>query len=265
MKYGCCTTIENYSILEKLGYDFIELAGNQISAMTEEEFKKVKETITKGNIKCCGFNASLPPDIVIVGKDFDLEKARIYAKALCKRGSELGIKAIGIGSPNSRKFLEGDSLEKGWKQAIQFVTVFAEEAEPYSITILWEALNKTETNFGLRIGEGEKIIKAIGKENIKIVFDIYHLWMEKEPLQEVEKMMPYIRHIHIAERVGTERRYPSENLFKFYKDCLRIVLKGGYTGVISTEAFDGKVEEGATRSKKLLEKIVEELKEEGIV
>ena len=31
MKYGCGTTIDNYSILQALGFDYIELPGNQIS------------------------------------------------------------------------------------------------------------------------------------------------------------------------------------------------------------------------------------------
>ncbi len=30
MKYGCGTTIDNYSILQALGFDYIELPRNQI-------------------------------------------------------------------------------------------------------------------------------------------------------------------------------------------------------------------------------------------
>ena len=42
MKYGCGTTIDNYNILQALGFDYIELPGNQISQMTDEEFDALK-------------------------------------------------------------------------------------------------------------------------------------------------------------------------------------------------------------------------------
>ena len=88
MKYGCGTTIDNYSILQDLGFDYIELPGNQISKMTDEEFDALKTILENGSVKCCGFNAALTPDIVITGEGYDLEKAKAYAELLCKRGSQ---------------------------------------------------------------------------------------------------------------------------------------------------------------------------------
>ena len=46
MKYGCGTTIDNYSILQALGFDYIELPGNQISQMTDEEFDAWKTAVS---------------------------------------------------------------------------------------------------------------------------------------------------------------------------------------------------------------------------
>ena len=83
--------------------------------------------------------------------------------------------------------------------------------------------------------------------------------MEQETLEELLYSLPYIHHIHIAERVGEERRYPSEVLYEYYRSVLQPVIKSGYKGVISTEAFDGDVKEGAERSIVLLKKIVSEI------
>lgn len=216
MKYGCGTTIDNYSILQDLGFDYIELPGNQISKMTDEEFDALKTVLENGSVKCCGFNAALTPDIVITGEGYDLEKAKAYAELLCKRGSQLHISAIGIGSPKSRKFQEGADL-----------------------------------------------VKKINRPNLKIVFDIYHMAMEQEDIQELEYALPYVHHIHIAERVGAERRYPSDALYDYYKKLLTPVIRSGYQGAICTEAFDGDVREGAERSIDLLKKIVAEIEQEG--
>ena len=216
MKYGCGTTIDNYSILQDLGFDYIELPGNQISKMTDEEFDALKTVLENGSVKCCGFNAALTPDVVITGEGYDLEKAKAYAELLCKRGSQLHISAIGIGSPKSRKFQEGADL-----------------------------------------------VKKINRPNLKIVFDIYHMAMEQEDIQELQYALPYVHHIHIAERVGAERRYPSDALYDYYKKLLTPVIRSGYQGAICTEAFDGDVREGAERSIDLLKKIVAEIEQEG--
>ena len=262
MKYGCCTTIDNYNILEDLGFDYIELAGNQIYNMSEDEFLKVKNTIEKGSVKCCGFNAALTPDITFVGEGFDIDKARDYAESLCQRGKELNIKAIGIGSPKSRKFKYGDDEAKAWEQAKQFLDIFSDVAKKYGITVMYESLNRTESEFGLKIREGAELVADMNKENLKIVFDIYHMNMENEGLDDLMYSIPYIYHIHIAERVGEERRYPSDKLYDYYKRVLTPVIKLGYDGAICTEAFDGDVREGAERSIKLLKKLVAEIEGE---
>ncbi len=259
MKYGVCTTIENYEMLDAAGFDYIELAGNVITKLSDEEFAKTKEIIETGRVKCCGFNASLPPEIILCGKDFNLETAKEYAELLCKRGSELNISAIGIGSPKSRAFAKGDALDVAWAQVESFMTMFADVALPYGITVMYESLNHTESQFGLKIREGADLVQKLNKQNLKIVFDIYHMHMEQEDFAELEYALPYIQHVHIAERVGQERRYPSEALRPYYKQCLKQLVDFGYAGAICTEAFDGDVKEGALRSMALLQGIMAEI------
>lgn len=259
MKYGVGTSMENYSLLEELGFDYIELPGNRIAKMTQEEFDQVRATLAQGKVKCCGFNASLPPEIVLCGPGFDLETAKTYAQILCQRGQQLGISTIGIGSPNSRKVRPGDSLEEAWAQVEAFFVMFAQVAKDYGLIVMYESLNHTETQFGLRIGEGVQLVEKLGIDNLTVLFDIYHMHMEQESLDEVRRALPHIRHVHIAERVGAERRYPSADLYDFYKDAIALVMDYGYDGAICTEAFDGDVREGALRSLSLLRQIVDEV------
>lgn len=255
MKYGIGTPIENYAIVEQLGMDYIELPGNKISAMSDEEFADVVKTLENGKATCCGFNAALPPEITLCGEGFDLEKATEYAEKLCKRGSVLGIKAIGVGSPNSRKYKEGDDLAKTWEQVEQFIAMFADVAKPYNITIMYESLNKTETQFGLKIREGADLVKKLNRSNLGIVFDIYHMAMEQEALEELAYALPYVKHVHIAERVGEERRYPSFEMVDFYKTVIDMVVASGYDGAICTEAFHGDILEGGQRTLELFDAI----------
>ncbi len=262
MKYGVCTTIDNYNMLDAAGFDYIELAGNIITKLSDEDFAHTKKIIETGRVKCCGFNASLPPEILLCGNDFNLETAKKYVELLCKRGSELKISAIGIGSPKSRAFAKGDSLDVAWSQVESFMSMLADVALPYGITVMYESLNHTESQLGLKIREGADLVQKLGKKNLKIVFDIYHMHMEQEDFAELEYALPHVHHVHIAERVGQERRYPSEDLRSYYKEALKRLVDFGYTGAICTEAFDGDVKEGALRSIALLKSIESEVTEE---
>ena len=256
MKFGCCTTINNYKILEELEYDFIELEGGLISILSEEEFLNVKQIIIKGNVKCCGFNASILSDIAIIGDDFDSDKILSYAKLLCKRGSELGINSIGIGSPKSRVLLSHHNLKEQWKKAQVFCEIFAKEAIKYNINIMWETLNKTESSFGIKLVESFEFVKNINLQNMKLILDIYHMYMQQESLFDLRNVMSLVNHVHIAERVGEQRRYPSENLRYYYISIIDILKQHGYDGIISTEAFDGDFYEGAKRTKELFTSIL---------
>ncbi len=262
MKYGVCTTIEHYALVEETGFDYIELPGHVMAALPLAEFAKVKNTLATGRIPCCGFNAALPPDIVLCGKGFSLAKARDYAKVLCKRGSELNISAIGIGSPKSRAFQNGDSVQEAWTQTEAFLSMFAEEARPYGIFVLYESLNHTESDFGLKLREGADLMKKLDKPNLGLVFDIYHMLIEGENIDELRYALPYVRHVHIAERVGDERRYPSHKRYEDYRQLFAVLADFGYDRAVCTEAFDGDIQEGATRALSLLKELVKETRGE---
>ena len=101
MKYGCCTTMQYYEDLERLGYDYIELQGGQVVKWEESELTEAAQRLKAGRVKCNGFNAAILPEIKIAGPEYSPDATRAYAKELCRRGGLLGIRSIGIGSPNA--------------------------------------------------------------------------------------------------------------------------------------------------------------------
>lgn len=255
MKYAVCTTIENYQILENLGFDFIELQGNQIAKMSENEFQNVKNTIKNGAVKCCGFNASLPPEVVFCGNNFDIENTKKYAELLCSRGYELGISTIGIGSPKSRQYTNGD-IDFAWEQAYDFMIAFADIALKYDITIMYEALNDIESSFGNSSKEALYFVKKINRANVKIVFDVYHAFIQNETIDDIAESLPYIYHIHISECVSNKRPYMTQKSYDYIKNFLEPIIKNGYNRTISLECFVGDVKNGTETSLALLKQII---------
>src|SRR5438067_348962 len=76
--------------------------------------------------------------------------------------------------------------------------------------------------------------------------DSYHLWAEDEPLENVERAMKHIRHVHVADRAGRVAPGVSgvaaEN---DYCDLFRLLKSGGYDQTISVEALGFKDIAGA--------------------
>ncbi len=259
IKFGMSAPMSQYSTVDGLGFDYIELAGVAIAAMTEEEFSSAAATLHQGRVKCCGFNTSLPGDLAICGDDFDLEKVASYAHHLCGRGQAISINAIGIGSPKSRHFLPGDNLQLAWQQTEAFLTCFAQIAQGYGLDVYYESLNGKDSHFGLSLTEGADLVKRLNLPNLHLVFDLYHHAIQQETVADLRYALPHIRHVHIAQPLEHGRCYPTAEYKEFYQSRLKILIESGYQGVISTEVFTDNYLEGGEMTLALLADILGEL------
>jgi sugar phosphate isomerase/epimerase len=66
------------------------------------------------------------------------------------------------------------------------------------------------------------------------LLDSYHLWLEDEPLANVQQALKWIRHVHLADRDG--RVPPGESGQADYRPLFGVLKSGGYGGLISVEA-----------------------------
>lgn len=255
MEFACCVPMEYYPKLVENGYSYIELPGAAISQLPDAEINRYADIIQNGPVKCCGFNAALPPHIKITGPSVDLEAAAGYAAKLCARGARLGISAIGIGSPRSRDFPDGYPYDKALDQAAEFLRVFAREAAPYQIQALWEPLNHTESRFGLSLREGADLVRSLHVPNVGLVCDLFHMMAEQQTEDDLLYALPQIRHVHVSQKRGDGRYFLEKEGFEPYMGLLHKLLDSGYSGIISVEALDGSIEEGVERSIHVLKQI----------
>ena len=141
MQIGCCTSFDNLCLLDRLGYDFIDLPGAQLANMSELEFTGLKHKLKKSRLYCQGFHASVPATIMIVGNQVDNGVIKEYLKKLIQRAKELGVKYVGIGSPNSRNIpIEFDKVQAD-KQMLMFLETACDLAGD-DVSILLESLSK---------------------------------------------------------------------------------------------------------------------------
>lgn len=240
MKIGLCTPTKNIEKVKEIGYDYIEVAGNEIAAMTDEEFEAFAKKRDALNYPVAGFNAYCNEKTPIVGDNFTEEKARVYAEKMCKRGARLGIKNIGVGAPMARKLPAGYDMDKAYNQCKRFLEITADEAAKYGINVLFEALHDKCCDFANHTADGIKLVKDINKDNLRIVLDFYHMEVMGEDITDIKDVMPYVRHLHYnhTPEGSLDREYiipeDEENLIKIKK----AVEECGYDGTFSIEPND---------------------------
>ena len=239
MKIGCCVPFAQYTLVKRSGYDFIELPGNALMALSLADQDALVQTVKNGSLPCCGFNAALPASVKICGPDFDKDKLRAYAQGLCALGHRLSIRNIGIGSPSSRAMPPNFDRARAWEQTRVCLEIFSAAAQAYGQTVSWEPLNELETDFGIDYAESAQMIEELSLPNVGLVCDLYHLGYRREDPHVVERYAHLVRHLHIAQYEKGKRMYPSTPYIDQYLSYLRPVCKAGFDGVISTEAFDG--------------------------
>ena len=140
MQNGIVIAARDYDEVCKSDYDYIELAGRSVAAMSDFAFEELKRRIMKGRLPCLGLNAYCPPEVAIIGPKFSRDKAQQYAIQLAQRAHDLGVKIVGIGSPFSRILPSNFSLGEAYDQAASFMRVTSRAFAPYGITVCIEAL-----------------------------------------------------------------------------------------------------------------------------
>lgn len=252
MQFGCCTTMEYYDELARLGFDCIELPGKVVAAMDAAAFEAVAARVAAGPLPCCGLNAYCPPEIVIAGPGWDLRAARDYAERLLPRARQLGARSVGIGAPASRILPEGFDRALARRQLVEFLRATAEVADRCGLTLLLEAVCTRECNFVNTTPEALEILQELALPNLFLVYDIYHAAVMGEDPALLDAAFPLLRHVHICRDAQGERTYLKAQRPQPYRRYVDRLLALGYDGAISLEAFCGDVPAGAARSLEIL-------------
>lgn len=254
MKLGACTSVDNWGLLNELGYDYIELALNSIAEMGEEQYKALLKTVEEQNIKIYSFNCFLPGSIRLVGEDVNYQVINKYLEAAIKRASELGAEIIVFGSGGSRRVPEGFDKPAAYKQLNEFLLLAGEKAEAYNVTITIEPLRKGETNIINTAEEGLYLVKEVNHPNIKLLVDYYHMYMEGENANIILKAgSDYIKHIHLAE--PKMRVWPRNKAEADYEGFVNMLKTIGYDKGISIEAGTEDIKGDAVYSLDLLKSL----------
>jgi len=234
------------------GFDYIELPLAQMVDLNDKEFFSLKKKVGSSGLKCEACNNFFPASIRLTGNAVDYGRIEEYLDKALGRAAQLGVKVIVFGSPKSKNVPEGYPMDKAWFQLVELLRYIDPMVRTKGTTVVIEPLCKLESNIINTAAEGLQLVKAVDRENIKLLVDYYHLVMEKEDPEIILDVGSYIKHIHFANPAG--RVYPIE-AEEGYIRFMNLLKRIGYEGRISVEAYTKDFGHDAKRSVEILRQL----------
>lgn len=217
----------------KLGFDAIELFTASADAI---EITILKEFLIKYNLELAAVGTGAGKVIhglTLTDPDSAIRKKAIsFISDMMDFGAAFGAPAI-IGSMQGN-ILPGNDREETMSWLAEGLYKLGNLAESKGITLIYEPLNRYETNLLNTIEAGSKFLDTLDTKSIKLLADLFHMNIEEENLEEsILNWGKYIGHVHFAD----SNRRPMGFGHTAMKEIAAALKTVGYKGYASAEAF----------------------------
>lgn len=131
---------------------------------------------------------------------------------------------------------DGLDDETGLKNCIAALKRVAKVAEKHNVNIMMELLNSKDHKDYMAdtVEWGVDLIKGVGSERVKLLFDIYHMHrMEGDVIYHIRKDIDCIGHFHTAGCPGRNDLDDQQELY--YPAIMRAIKETGYKGYVAHE------------------------------
>ena len=254
MKFGICNEIfQNWKLddamvfAKQAGYDGIEIApftlAKYVTDIPAAERARIRETAQRVGIEISGIHWVLVQAEGMYLNHTDPEVRRRtgrYFVELVNICSDLGGKIIVVGSPKQRNVMEGVAFEQAWQWATETFHDSVKRAEDRSVTICFEPLAPSETNFINTASDAIRFTRQFNSPAMKIILDVKAMCSESKPIpQIIRESADEFAYFHANDR---NLKGPGFGDVDF-KPIAAALREANYDGYVSVEVF--KFEEGA--------------------
>jgi sugar phosphate isomerase/epimerase len=237
MRFGICSRLQRAAEIRAAGADFVEEnVQSFLQGMLGDAEWHAMDAVKGAALPVLAANCLVPGDMKIVGPEVDFDRLTKYITAVMTRAQKVGMKVLVFGSGAARNVPEGFQRERAQAQIVKFCRMAAELAAKAGVTLVAEPLNKGECNIINSVAEAMTYVKAVDHKAFQCLVDTYHFWLENEPLESLVAAMPWIRHVHVADKDG--RVAPGESGTADYRPFFRVLKQANYQGAVCVEALN---------------------------
>ncbi len=250
MKFGACAGADRYLSSIKAGCDFVEFNAKHMGSCPEAEFNEAVALIREHGLKAEATNCLFPGEIAISSKSWKAEIVDEYTDRLFYKLAQLGVEVSVFGSGAARSIPEGENAAECLERFYKSIYITGENAKKNGIAVALEPLRREECNVLNTVEKAAEICKAVNHSYVGINPDLYHMYSENEPFENLGKYVDYIKHIHISDY--KTRRYPTPDDGCEYSAVFSILKNAGYNGRVSIEAGCDNYENDCNRALTIL-------------
>ena len=215
MKFAICNeTFQNWKIddtiayVAKAGYDAIEIApftiAKYVTDVSATERQRIRDATQRAGIAVSGIHWVLvqAEGMYVTHPDRSVrERTARYFCDLVDFCSDLGGSIIVVGSPKQRNLMEGVSYEQAWDWATSVFRDSVARAEQRAVTICFEPLAPSETNFINTASEAIRFVQQLNSPHFKIILDVKAMCSESKPIpQIIHESWPNFAYFHANDK-----------------------------------------------------------------
>ena len=170
------------------------------------------------------------------------EKARTFIRSIIDLAGSLGAPAI-IGSMQGRS---GDGVDHATATGYlsEALQALGEYARQYRVPLIYEPLNRYETNMANTVEAGVRLLEGLSTENVVLLADLFHMNIEEANLAEATRRGGHhIGHVHFVD----SNRRPAGLGHLDFTPIAAALAEIGYDGFASAEAFPYPDSDSAAR------------------
>ncbi len=236
-------------LTKKHGFQGIELFFTNPSDINIQEVKKL---LNSEGLLCSALGSGagwVVHRLSLTSENRDIRKNAVnYIRELVGIAAELQTSVI-IGSMqgNSSSAVDRSTALKYLAEGLAELAQIPETAQ---YPILYEPLNRYETNLINTLGAGVELLQTLPPQRVKLLADLFHLNIEEKNIsQSIQAAYPWIGHIHFAD---SNRQAVTEGHLDI-PPIAEVLLQNKFTGFLAAEIFpDTDPELSAAKTMKAL-------------
>jgi D-psicose/D-tagatose/L-ribulose 3-epimerase len=233
--YTAAFTKDKVDLIPKvadMGYDGVEIPFNDLSVLDVAATARARERARVGLTAC----AVLMPGTSITSADASERAVGVTRlKRIVDITSEMGGDTVAGPLYAPVRELTGRARTADeWNWAVEGLRTTAEHAEPVSITLAIEPLNRFETHVLNTAADATKLARAVDHPNLKVQIDTFHANIEeKDTAASIRATGDLVGHFHASE---SDRGVPGTGQVR-WEECFAALRDINYAGWVTIESF----------------------------
>jgi sugar phosphate isomerase/epimerase len=160
------------------------------------------------------------------------QKAQVFIRSIIDLAGQFKAPAI-IGSMQGRS---GDGIDHATATGYlaEALDALGEHARQYGAPLIYEPLNRYETNMANTVEAGVALLVRLSTKNVVLLADLFHMNIEEANVSEaIRRGGPYMGHLHFVD----SNRRPAGLGHIDFAPIAAALAEIGYDGYASAEAF----------------------------